>query len=168
MRPLTAALALAVASAAGQSPIPVLIDWGTTLRLLRTSPTLQVVANPLLDRVWNTSGTMFQQLSLLYNRTDPPKNLGPVRYVPWFPYMKYGVPELEPPSGSNVCAFANAANDDWHAANAIRLSCDGAGTIASVDFVNYGTLATGFCSNLTQSSCFAPSALALVQQLCVG
>jgi hypothetical protein len=161
-----AALAILAAAACGVDAQVVTVDWATTLRALQTRPTLQVVVNPLLDRSWPTSARAFQQLSMLWGPNT--RNLGAVRLVPWYPYYVAAVPEREPPSGTDLCLFANGANDDWHSNHSFTLSCAGAGTIASVDFVNYGSQAGGFCSNLTHSACFVPGALAQVQGLCVG
>ena len=69
----------------------VLLDWTSSLRNLQTQPTLQVVVNPLLLRHVPQSKAVFESLALLGAST--------VRFVPWLPYPRLAVAELEPPSG---------------------------------------------------------------------
>lgn len=68
----------------------VTINWNQTLRLSKTTPTLQVVVNPKLERGANIHDGSFNAL----------KNLGAdyVRFVPWFPYPHMAVAELKPPT----------------------------------------------------------------------
>ena len=67
----------------------------------KTTATLQVVANPLLNAQTSpVASQIFQQLR------DMPADL--VRYVPWFPYPQMGVAELEPPAGGST---------SWHFCN---------------------------------------------------
>jgi len=66
-----------------------LVHWDKQSMISRSAPTLQVVVNPLLRRgspVHDQSFTALQNLGCDY-----------VRYVPWLPYPKLGVAELEPP-----------------------------------------------------------------------
>ena len=65
------------------------VDWAKVLRTSQTSATLQVVVNPPLRR-----GTPIHD-----NAFKAVHDLGAdyVRYVPWLPYPKLGVAELEPP-----------------------------------------------------------------------
>jgi hypothetical protein len=65
------------------------VDWGKVLRVSKTSPTLQVVVNPPLRRGSAIHDKVFQALKDL--------GAGHVRYVPWLPYPKLGVAELDPP-----------------------------------------------------------------------
>lgn len=64
-------------------------DWDKVVRTSQTTPTLQVVVNPPLRRGSAVHDNAFQALH----------DLGAdyVRYVPWLPYPKLGVAELEPP-----------------------------------------------------------------------
>ena len=66
------------------------IHWDHTLLVSKSTPTLQVVVNPMLLRGAPIHDGSFQAL----------KELGAdyVRYVPWLPYPKIAVAELEPPS----------------------------------------------------------------------
>lgn len=66
------------------------INWNKVIRTSKTTPTLQVVYNPMLDRGAPIHDGSFQAL----------KNLGAnyVRFVPWFPYPHAAVVELKPPT----------------------------------------------------------------------
>lgn len=72
----------------------VTIDWGKTIIISRSTPTLQVVVNPMLRRGSRIHDAAF----------DAVKNLGAdyVRYVPWLPYPKLAVAELEPPTATGT------------------------------------------------------------------
>jgi hypothetical protein len=78
------------APAASQDPTPkVTASWKTALRVSRTTPTLQVVVNPPLRRGSDIHDRVFDALRDL--------EADYVRYVPWLPYPRLGVAELEPP-----------------------------------------------------------------------
>src|SRR5512136_2334779 len=66
------------------------IDWNKVVREMKTTPTLQVVVNPPLRRGSPIHDRAFEEL----------RKLGAeyVRYVPWLPYPRLGVAELEPPA----------------------------------------------------------------------
>jgi hypothetical protein len=66
------------------------IDWNKAVRDLKTTPTLQVVVNPLLRRGSPIHDRAFEEL----------RKLGAdyVRYVPWFPYPQDAIAELYPPA----------------------------------------------------------------------
>jgi len=68
----------------------VTIDWAKALIVSRTSPSLQVVVNPLLLRGSPVHRSAFKALA----------DLGAdyVRFVPWLPYPRLAVAELEPPA----------------------------------------------------------------------
>lgn len=65
------------------------VNWGNTLTVSKTTPTLQVVVNPMLRRGSPIHEGSFEALN----------NLGAdyVRFVPWFPYPHMAVAELQPP-----------------------------------------------------------------------
>jgi hypothetical protein len=69
---------------------PVTIDWNKTNIQSKTTPTLQVVVNPMLRRNSPIHKGSFQALD----------NLGAdyVRFVPWFPYPHMAVVELKAPT----------------------------------------------------------------------
>jgi hypothetical protein len=81
---------ISLRSAIAQDP-PVKVDvhWDKVVRISQTVPTLQVVVNPPLRR-----GTPVHD-----NAHKALRDLGAdyVRYVPWLPYPKLGVAELQPP-----------------------------------------------------------------------
>jgi len=89
--PVVLAVVLICAStSAAQDQIPrVTVHWDKVIRTSKTTPTLQVVVNPPLQRGTPVHDNAFQSLH----------DLGAdyVRYVPWLPYPKLGVAELEPP-----------------------------------------------------------------------
>lgn len=70
-------------------------DTATSLRYTsRTVATLQVVANPILNRKTSpVASALFRNLREL--------NADLVRYVPWFPYPLVGVAELDPPDATS-------------------------------------------------------------------
>lgn len=79
----------ALASAAQEQPIKVTPLWDKVIHTSQTASTLQVVVNPPLQRGTPVHDNAFKALH----------DLGAdyVRYVPWLPYPKLGVAELEPP-----------------------------------------------------------------------
>jgi hypothetical protein len=88
------ALGLACGATAGTlpgQPSPKLtVKWDKTTVVSKSTPTLQVVVNPPLRHGEPLSTASYQAV----------KELGAdyVRYVPWLPYPKLGVAELEPPT----------------------------------------------------------------------
>ena len=71
---------------------PVTIQWDKTIIVSKSTPTLQVVVNPMLrpgSPIHDDSFAAVKQLGADY-----------VRYVPWLPYPKLAVAELEPPTQS--------------------------------------------------------------------
>ncbi len=76
-------------AAAQDQTVKVDVHWDKVVRVSQTTPTLQVVVNPPLRR-----GTPVHD-----NAHKALRDLGAdyVRYVPWLPYPKLGVAELEPP-----------------------------------------------------------------------
>ncbi len=81
-------------AAAAPTPPQVTVDWSRTIRVSDSTPTLQVVVNPLL---WRGSPIHDQVFAAL-------RHLGAdnVRYVPWLPYPRLAVAELEPPTATNT------------------------------------------------------------------
>jgi len=74
----------------GQQPSGLTIDWDRVVGVSQTTPTLQVVVNPLLRPGQPLGEAAYKAL----------KDLGAndVRYVPWLPYPGLAVAELEPPT----------------------------------------------------------------------
>ena len=84
---------LVAVTALGQAPAPavkIAVDWNKTVLVSRSTPTFQVVVNPMLERGSSIHDGAFgaiHQLGAEY-----------VRYVPWLPYPRLAVAELEPPT----------------------------------------------------------------------
>ena len=76
-------------SSTAQTPAKVNITWDKVVRVSKATPTLQVVVNPPLRRGSTIHDRVFQALREL--------GCDYVRYVPWLPYPKLGVAELDPP-----------------------------------------------------------------------
>jgi len=67
-----------------------IVDWGKTEGISKSTATLQVVVNPPLERSSSIHDPTFAALKAL--------GCDYVRYVPWLPYPKLGVAELYPPA----------------------------------------------------------------------
>jgi hypothetical protein len=70
------------------------VDWNKIQVVSKTTPTLQLVENPLVRANTPIHTATFKALKNL--RADY------VRYVPWFPYPKLAVAELDPPAGGKT------------------------------------------------------------------
>lgn len=68
----------------------VTVNWDKTTAVSRSTPTLQVVVNPELLRGAKLHDGSFAALKML--------GADYVRYVPWLPYPRQAVAELEPPT----------------------------------------------------------------------
>jgi hypothetical protein len=81
-------------SAGGIESCKVTVNWSNVTGISKTTPTLQVVVNPPLRRGSSIHNRVFEALH----------DLGAdyVRYVPWLPYPKLGVAELEPPANGKT------------------------------------------------------------------
>jgi hypothetical protein len=79
---------------AAEKPNTITVDWNKTLLVSRSTPTLQVVVNPMVRSGSPIHEGTFAAL----------KELGAdyVRYVPWEPYPRLAVAELEPPTQSGT------------------------------------------------------------------
>jgi hypothetical protein len=71
-------------------PAAVTVDWTKTVIVSKSTPTLQVVVNPMVRPGSPIHDSAYQAV----------KDLGAdyVRYVPWLPYPRLAVAELEPPT----------------------------------------------------------------------
>ncbi len=70
------------------------VNWEKVVSVSQTTPTLQVVVNPPLGRGTAIHDNVFKSLHDL--QADY------VRYVPWLPYPKLGVAELDPPANGKT------------------------------------------------------------------
>jgi hypothetical protein len=72
----------------------VTVDWSGSTTVSRTLATLQVVTNPKLEPGSPLYSASFDALKAL--------NAKDARYVPWFPYPRLGVAELDPPTATGT------------------------------------------------------------------
>jgi len=79
---------------AQDSPATLTVQWDKLTRVSKTTPTLQVVVNPPLRRGMAVHDGAFKALKEL--------EADYVRYVPWLPYPRLGVAELEPPKAGKT------------------------------------------------------------------
>lgn len=160
LRVAAAAAALTAAGAQG-TPTTVTVNWAQVVRPLKTSPGFQTVVNPLTTRESPVHDAVYGSIASLGASYQ--------RYVPWVPYPKLGIAELEPPStGNAVCGFVNSGGPGNPWTTTIDCASRGGGTIAAVTFADYGG-PTGFCGALvSNASCTSPTAKAAVAAACVG
>lgn len=83
-----------LATVANAQVVNVEVNWDKVVRVSQTTPTLQVVVNPPLRHGTEISTNAYKAVH----------DLGAdyVRYVPWLPYPKLAVAELEPPAGGKT------------------------------------------------------------------
>jgi Glycosyl hydrolases family 39 len=81
-------------NAGGVESCKVTVNWSKVTGISKTTPTLQVVVNSPLRRGSSMHDSVLESLH----------DLGAdyVRYVPWLPYPKLGVAELEPPANGKT------------------------------------------------------------------
>ncbi|CAF4171119.1 unnamed protein product, partial [Adineta steineri] len=134
--------------------ITIEVSWSAKDYPLHTTPSLQIVTNPLVSRQFSpVSKKIFDNLAQL--------NAEYTRFAAWFPYPKMAVAELDPPSGLAQCGNAGESYP-------VQLSCrKSGGTISSIDFASYGT-ATGACGQMKQGTCHATTTMDIVKQACLG
>ena len=84
------AIALSLISFSGYAQDTVTVQWDQPQMVSKTTLTLQVVVNPPLRRGSSTHDSIFSALQAL--------GCDYVRYVPWLPYPRLGVAELQPGS----------------------------------------------------------------------
>src|SRR5579872_3354076 len=84
------ALTFITLSASGQDTVTV--QWSQTQLISKTTLTLQVVVNPPLRRGSSLHDSIFTALHAM--------GADYVRFVPWLPYPRLGVAELDPPTAT--------------------------------------------------------------------
>jgi Glycosyl hydrolases family 39 len=77
-----------------ERPAAIAIDWNKTVIVSKSTPTLQVVTNPMLNPGSPIHDGSFSALKAL--------GADYVRYVPWLPYPKIAVAELQPPTAEHT------------------------------------------------------------------
>lgn len=80
----------AVSQKTAPQTVKVTVNWNDVVGVSKTTPTLQVVVNPPLQRGSPIHDHVFAALHGL--------GADDVRYVPWLPYPKLAVAELKPPA----------------------------------------------------------------------
>jgi hypothetical protein len=80
----------ALAAQEAANPPAIAIDWNKTVIVSKSTPTLQVVTNPMLNPGSPIHDGAFAALKML--------GADYVRFVPWLPYPKIAVAELQPPT----------------------------------------------------------------------
>lgn len=78
----------------GAEPVKVKVQWDQVTSISKATPTLQVVVNPPLERGSAIHDRVFDALHSL--------GADDVRYVPWLPYPKLAVAELEAPGAGKT------------------------------------------------------------------
>jgi hypothetical protein len=106
-----AAMGLTSLGARAQQAASLSIHWDKVTAVSRSTPTLQVVVNPPLRPGNPLSAASYQAV----------KDLGAdfVRYVPWLPYPRLAVAELEPPTAQKTSwdfSFIDPMMKDFFAA----------------------------------------------------
>ena len=74
------------------------VDFESVLQTSISTPTLQVVTNPLLANDSAFQSPIYEQAFESLRAL----NANYVRYVPWFPFPRRAVAELEPPSPAST------------------------------------------------------------------
>jgi hypothetical protein len=87
-------LALAIVGVCKAQTPQLKVNWADEVSASISTPTLQVVGNPMLRRKAPMHDPSFKAVKEL--------NADFVRYVPWFPYPKLAVAELEPPTATKT------------------------------------------------------------------
>jgi len=87
-------LAVFVAAATAAFAQKIDVQWDKVERVSKTTATLQVVVNPPLRRGSAIHDRVFRELERV--------GADYVRYVPWLPYPKLAVAELEPPTSEKT------------------------------------------------------------------
>ena len=133
------------------------IDWTNVIAISKTTTTLQVVSNALLTRQSGIHDETFKSLANL--------NADFVRFVPWYPYPRLGVPQLYPPSGSHLCGHLNgdANHNNW----SLSITCPSQSVIKTIDFASWGT-PFGNCGNFSVGKCHAQNSRNISEQLCLN
>lgn len=86
--------ALSLLGQSAPASVKVSVDWEETVLVSRSTPTFQVVVNPMLERsspIHNAAFRAIHQMGADY-----------VRYVPWLPYPRLAVAELQPPTPTST------------------------------------------------------------------
>jgi len=133
------------------SVITVNVDWTKTISISQTIPTLQLVVNPLIRRgspIWENTFLYLKKLDTDFSR-----------FVPWLPYPKLAVAELDPPTSNPRCATGSTDQ-------IVHLFCS-VGLIEKISFSSYGT-PSGRCGSFSEGDCHSVKSEEVVRKLCIG
>ena len=156
---LAALASLSCALAQPTSPAVITVNWTAPIRPLQTAPAFQTVVNPVTSRESPYHDAVYEKI----------KNLGASyqRYVPWLPYPRMGIAELERPSHGGLCGFVNSGGPQGLWSTTLDCGARGAGSIDSVVFADYG-LPTGYCNSLSAAASCTKDVRAVVEAACLG
>jgi hypothetical protein len=146
------------ALAAQAQPTTIAVDWSTVVRPLKTVAGFQTVVNPVTSRESPYHDAVYEKISALGAPFQ--------RYVPWLPYPRMGIAELERPSHGGLCGFVNSGGAAGLWSTTLDCGARGAGTIDSVVFADYGQ-PTGYCNSLAAGAC-TKDVRAAVAAACIG
>jgi hypothetical protein len=145
--------------AQSSAPYSISCSWSSEIRALKTVPAFQTVVNPVTCRESPYHDAVYDKIAKLGANYQ--------RYVPWLPYPRLGIVELEPPSHGGMCGFVSSggAGNIW--STTLDCGAQGAGTIDKVVFADYGK-PTGYCNNLKADTTCTKDVSATVAAACVG
>ena len=150
---------LFLAAAAAQEDATISVSWSSTIRPLRTVAGFQTVVNPVTSRESPYHDQVYAQIAALGAPFQ--------RYVPWLPYPRMGIAELERPSHGGLCGFVNSGGEGGLWSTTLDCGKYGAGTIEGVVFADYGK-PTGYCNSLAAAPACTKDVRAAVAAACVG
>lgn len=163
-----AAAAAAVAAAPGDAALPpppnvtvsVTVQWGAApASRFQTEPSMQVVAQHFLFASSPNASIYTQSWA-----TAAELQARRARFATWFPYAKFAVAELDPPTGALLCGPRAWSSGQ---VNPVTLSCPGS-TIEAVDFASWGN-PSGVCgAYAANATCHDPSSASVVTAACQG
>ena len=135
--------------------VAITVNWTSVIRTSRSTPTCQVVVNPLIARGSPIHDAVYKSINEL--------GAEHIRYVPWFPYPRLGVAEKDRPSGLTQCVTVGE-----HAT--ATLDCSGPtgkGVIDQIQYASFGTV-TSYCGGFVTGKCNANTSVDVVTSACVG
>ena len=148
------------------------IDYNIVLQTSISTPTLQVVTNPLLAKDIAFQSPIFKQAFESLNNL----NANYVRYVPWFPFPRRAVAELEPPSPASTGLCYGPIDISIYN---ISIDCTNnnkmnGNIIDNIVFANYGLpnrLATSkdkMCLGFQENKTCSQNVIEKISRQCVG
>ncbi|CAF1540121.1 unnamed protein product, partial [Didymodactylos carnosus] len=133
--------------------VTVIINWNNILYTSKSTLTYQLVINPLVTRASPVHDNIYQSLH------DLPADY--IRFIPWFPYPRLGIAELEQPSGLSQCKNVGEKYN-------LILSCAvSGGVIDKIEFASFGT-PMGTCGNYAYGKCNSNTTIDVLQKSCVN